>query len=232
MKQLKSTLLFLGMICLSACTNWNYIDTGVHDPNEHTSKSMMQYLTEHPNNFYLTTAIIQRAGLTELFEGKDPEHPKVMFIAPTKYAIMAGMIRKGYAKTPLKDKEGKIDSFDFLTDVQNIPPDVCKSIILSYTFDKVYLRDEFPQGKRGEGNNLMQDGEVLTSINGNKVWFYRQATAYGIYSNIEVNTIIGIEMDTKSDLYLASTDITVKNGVVHANVDGFMIKDLKEETKQ
>lgn len=222
-------MLFVGLLALPACTNWNYIDTGVHDPNAHVNKSMMQYLREHSDQFYLTTAIIERAGLNDMFEGRDSQHPNIMFIAPTKYAIAAGMMRMEYAKTPIKDAKGNIVAFDFLKDVQNIPEDVCKSIILSYTFDKVYLRDEFPAGTRGEGENLMQGGEVLTSINGNKIWFYRQQTAYGNYSNIHVNTIIGIELDTKTDLYLASTNLKVKNGVVHANVDGFIIKDLPQK---
>lgn len=215
---------------LAACTNWNYIDTGVHDPNQYVNSSMYEYLKQNSDQFYLTTAIIDRAGLKDLFEGKDPNHKSVMFIAPTKYAIMAGMMRMEYTKTPLKDEQGKVVSFDFLKDIENIPVDVCKSIILSYTFDKVYLRDQFPIGKRGDGKEqkLMQDGEVMTSLNGNKIWFYCQQTPYGNFADIHLNTIVGIEMGTMTDLYLVSTDHVVKNGVVHGNVDGFVIKDLKK----
>lgn len=227
MKKIKILLSFLVLVALASCTNWNYIDTGVHDPNEYVNTSMYDYLKANNQNFYLTTALIDRAGLQDLFQGKDPVHPKVMFFAPTWYSVAAGMIRKGYAKTPLKDAEGKIMSFDFAKDVQNIPVEVCRSIILSYTFDKVYMRDGFPQGKRGEGEDIQQGGEILKSLNDNKIWIYRQQTAYGNFTDIHVNTIVGIEQGTNTDLYLASTDLVVKNGVVHSLVDGFMIKDLK-----
>lgn len=227
MKVFKTLLFMIGLMSLGACTNWNYIDTGVHNPNEYVETSAFGYLKKNANQFYLTTALIERAGLTNLFEGKDPQHPKIMFIAPTKYAIMAGMMRMNYAQTPLKDSKGNSVDIDYLKDIQNIPVEICRSIILSYTFDKAYLRDEFPLGHRGEGVDLMQQGEIMTSLNGNKIWFYRQQTSFGNFSDVHVNTIIGIEVDTKTDLYLTSTDLKVKNGVVHANVDGFIIKDLK-----
>ncbi len=226
MKAIKILFILAGGFLPFSCTDWNYIDTGIHDPNQHINQTMYSYLSENTKQFYLTTALIERAGLRNLFEGKDASHHNIMFIAPGKYAVMAGMIRKGYAKTVVKDKDGKLD-FDYLKDIENIPVDVCKSIILSYTFDKIYLRDEFPEGRRGEGPEFGEGGEVLTSINGNKIWFYRQKTAYGNFTDVPVNTIIGIEVDSKTDLYLQTTDIKVKNGVVHGNVNGFIIKDLK-----
>ena len=227
MKKIKILLSFLVLFAFASCTNWNYIDTGVHDPHEFDNVSMYDYLKANSKQFYLTTALIDRAGLQDLFMGKDPAHKRIMFFAPTKYAIAAGMIRKDYAKTPLNDANGELWDFDYLKDIQNIPVEVCQSIILSYTFDKVYMRDEFPKGERGEGEELMQGGEILKSINGNEIWIYRQQTAYGNFTDIPVNTIVGIEQGTNTDLYLTSTDHTVNNGVVHALVDGFMIKDLK-----
>lgn len=227
MKTIKIFLCLVGILFFQGCTNWNYIDTGVHDPNEHANSTMYEYLKKRADQFYLTTAIIERAGLTDLFQGKDPNHKNIMFFAPTKYSIAAGMIRKGYAKTTSNDPKDEFN-FDLIKDIQEIPVDVCKSIILSYTFDKVCMRDEFKEGKRGpENEKLMQGGEVYTSINGNQLWVYRQQTPYGNFADIHVNTIVGIELETKTDFYLASTDIKVKNGVVHANTDGFIIKDLK-----
>lgn len=227
MKKIKILLAFLAFFAFASCTNWNYIDSGVHDPNKFVETSMYDYLKANDAQFYLTRALIDRAGLQDLFQGKDPAHPKVMFFAPTWYAVAAGMFRKEYTKTPLKDAEGNLVSYDFKKDIENIPVQVCRSIILSYTFDKVYMRDAFPQGKRGEGKDIQQGGEILTSLNGNKLWVYRQQTAYGNFTNIHVNTIIGIEQGTNTDFYLASTDNAVKNGVVHSMVDGFIIKDLK-----
>lgn len=220
-------LLALALVMLlAACTNWNYIDTGTHDPNEHAQKSIYKYLSEHPKDFSLAKALIDRAGLRDLYEGNDAQHPAVMLIAPLNYSIMAGMVRNNYATTVITDAKGNPSTWDFIKDINNIPVEVCRSIMLSYTFDKIYYRDAFPAGTRGESLEKSEGGEVMTSLNGNKVWFYNQKTAYGQFSTITINTIHGIEVDTKTDLWLPTTDIKVKNGVIHANTPGFIIKDL------
>lgn len=82
---------------------------------------MMQYLKRtHSDQFYLTTAIIERAGLNDMFEAR-LSAPQYYVHSSTKYAIAAGsMMQMEYAKTPIKDAKGNIVAFD-LKDVQNIP---------------------------------------------------------------------------------------------------------------
>lgn len=230
MKTIKKLIWTLvGVSLLQACTNWNYIDTGIHDPNEHANITMYEYLKKRSDQFYLTTALIERGGLVDLFQGKDAEHPRIMFFAPTKYAVAAGLIRHKIVQEP--DGHQFEFGYDMEKAIRNMPEELCRKIILSYTFDKVYMRDEFKAGKRSDdpSQELQQGGEILTSINGNELWVYRQEVAYQGISTIPINTIVGIEQATKTDFWLTSTDIKVKNGVVHANVDGFMIRYLEEK---
>lgn len=185
--------------------------------------TMYEYLSQNTKSFTLLKAIADKGGLKDILEGKDSRYPRLMFIAPTDATIGAALVHAQRCEDYILDASGKPVDFDFLKTIEkSLSVEECRSIVLNYLFTDLYYRDTFPVGERGKTFEERIDGLDLTSINGNKMWFFCFKTPYGNFHDIHVNTIHGIEHSTQADFWLPTTNIEVKNGVVHANVDGFM----------
>ena len=79
-------MVFIG----SACTKENFIDTGkasgIFDGN------ILEYMKNDPYNWDSTVVVIEWAGLTSLFEGKDAQYPEITFFGPTRLSILRYML--------------------------------------------------------------------------------------------------------------------------------------------
>lgn len=207
---------------VTGCSNWNYIDTGVIDPDMHKESTMYEYLSNNKKHT-LIKAIVDKAGVKDILDGKDPKYPKLMFIVPTDDTVAAALLFAERCKDYVVGPDNKPVDFDYLKAIkENVTVEECRALILNYVFTDLYYRDTFPVGERAEKFESRKDGIELTSLNGNVMWFFRRESPYGNYKDIHINTIHGIEVGTLADFYLASTNIVVKNGVVHGNVDGFV----------
>src|SRR5690554_4504057 len=81
----------LGMSCMVllamySCTKQDIIDTGVSSP--YFEGNIMQYLRSDDYNWKLTVELIERAGLTTLFEGNDPQYPEITFFGFKSYSVL------------------------------------------------------------------------------------------------------------------------------------------------
>ena len=64
---------FLILVGFSACdTKQDWFDSGISSP--YHDCSIMEYLQKDTANWKLTVELIERAELTDLFEGKDPNY--------------------------------------------------------------------------------------------------------------------------------------------------------------
>ena len=72
---------------LAGCdTKQNWWDSGISSP--YHDCSIMDYLRSDTANWGLTVVLIERAGLTPLFEGKDENYPEITFFAPPSFSIL------------------------------------------------------------------------------------------------------------------------------------------------
>ncbi|HAP18145.1 MAG TPA: hypothetical protein DCR38_10345, partial [Butyricimonas virosa] len=71
---------FLILAGLSACdTKQDWFDSGISSP--YHDCSIMEYLQKDTANWKLTVELIERAELTHIFEGKDPNYKEITFFA-------------------------------------------------------------------------------------------------------------------------------------------------------
>ena len=78
---------FLILAGLSACdTKQDWFDSGISSP--YHDCSIMEYLQKDTANWKLTVELIERAELTQLFEGKDPNYKEITFFAPPSLSIL------------------------------------------------------------------------------------------------------------------------------------------------
>ena len=72
---------------LTSCdTAQDWIDTGVSSP--YHDCSIMEYLRGDQYNWELTVQMIERGGLTAMFEGTDPDYEEITFFAIPSYTIL------------------------------------------------------------------------------------------------------------------------------------------------
>lgn len=207
---MKKYIVILGMIALlSACTDWGYVDTGVHDVNLHANRTMYEYFQTDDYNWKLTREMIDRAELRDLFEGKDSKHPRIMFLGIVSNTIEAWMLKHQYRT------------------VDDVPVEECRNLILSYVFDDIQHREAVPVGERGQTLSENKGGVVLASLNKNKVWLYAQKTTYNNIGSLKITSLISITLNTGNTGYIASSEIIVKNGLVHSLDDGFILGEFK-----
>lgn len=69
-----------------SCTSQDWYDSGVSSP--YHDCSIMEYLRKDTYNWELTVKLIERAKLTDLFDGKDPNYKEITFFAPPSYSIL------------------------------------------------------------------------------------------------------------------------------------------------
>ena len=78
---------FLILAGLSACdTKQDWFDSGISSP--YHDCSIMEYLQKDTANWKLTVELIERAELTHIFEGKDPNYKEITFFAPPSLSIL------------------------------------------------------------------------------------------------------------------------------------------------
>lgn len=207
---MKKYILILTTIGLFfSCTDWGYKDTGVHDVNRHANKTMYEYFQTDDYNWKLTREMIDKAEIQDIFQGTNAKYKKIMFLGIVNNTIEAWMRKRQY-KT-----------------LDDVSKEECKNLILSYVFTDIQNREKVPVGKRGQTLDKNQGGIMLTSINGNKVWLYARKDTYQNISSLKITSLISITMNTGNTGYIASSEIIVKNGLVHSLDDGFILGEFK-----
>ena len=123
-------MVFIG----SACTKENFIDTGkasgIFDGN--------------------ILVVIEWAGLTSLFEGKDAQYPEITFFGPTRLSILRYMLNNGIER------------------IKDVEPQVWKEMMLRYVISGKHMKDSFAVGDVDGG------GDEFTAIAGNRIRVYRK----------------------------------------------------------
>ncbi|PXX95386.1 hypothetical protein DF185_21960 [Marinifilum breve] len=189
-------LTLVGIMCFS-CQKQDFIDTG--KANGVTGVSILEYMKTDSYNWDTTRLVIERAGLTELFDGNDPDHEQIVFLGPTNLSILRWMLDMDYMK------------------VSDIPVEECKSMILKHVIDGRFLKDDIPKGVKYP----KEGGEDFDTLGDNKLWLYTFTLPYGgipdagptflyVGSYNLVDGTINVVVD------IASHDIQCTNGVVHS----------------
>lgn len=184
----------------------NVINTGVSDPR--FEGSMMEYLRANDRNWDLTVQMIERAGLTELFEGLVDTLPEVTFFAPPAYSILRFM---------LETEEKPIGGMIFKC-INDIPVDSCKRYILKHVVKGKHLKESLTfKNKDYYIYDKEQDGGTdLICLDGNHLRAYLEKENWqGVFEAGPIKMFL-YSFTAGRMIPLATPDIQPSNGVVHA----------------
>ena len=200
MKTLK--YIFMGicvLVTFAACdTKQDWIDTGVASP--YHDCSIMEYLRRDKYNWELTVEMIERAGLTDLFEGNDPDYEEITFFALPSYSVLRY----------LWDND--------METVNELTPEFCREILLKHVVKGKVLKSGIAYRNPDYViTDAKQDGGTeLVCLGGNRLKAYVDKSSYGGVPDAGPETMYLYSFSVRDHVPLATPDIQPLNGVVHA----------------
>ena len=187
------------LMALTGCdTKQNWIDTGVSSP--YHDCSIMEYLRGDAYNWELTVEMIERADLTDLFEGQVDTLPEITFFGIPSYSILRY----------LWDND--------MESVSELTPAFCRETILNHVVKGKYLKADIAyQNPNYLITDPQQDGGTeLITLGGRQLKAYVDKSEYGGVPDAGAETMYLYSFSAYTQVPLASPDIQPLNGVVHA----------------
>lgn len=207
---MKTISIVIGLVfLLGACEKNDFHDSGL--ANGKHDCSMWEYMQEDPDNWDSVRLIIQRAGLQQLFEGRDPAYPEITFFGPVNYSVARFLLKT-------TDEEGN----RLYRSVQDVPEDVCRQMVLSHILPRRMMKEDFDYEIKGTDTG----GSILQTLTGIDLRVYRIKSPYYDIPDIgpEYLAIHALEKGYKVDVL--SADIETTNGVVHSLSNTYEMVEL------
>lgn len=208
MKYVFNIVLLGVFICLTigCSTKWNYVDTGHVDGRFHGT--MYEYFHSNPYDWDSTLVLIEKAGLVDLFDGKDPKYKEITFLGPTNHSIRRWMIEND------------------ITSLATLEIDVCREMILRHVIPGKFMRADIPFGTQANAQEKGEGGQEYVSVGGIKLWIY---TFQGAYEDVAESGSIDIYIYVEEkgrNIKVASSNIEPDNGVVHSLEYAYTLGEL------
>ena len=201
-------ILILGIIVASAwaCdTNQDVWNSGVCSP--YFDGTIMDYLRADDYNWELTVEMIERAGLTDLFEGQVDTLPEITFWAPKSYSIARWLLDSQKAAVP-----GSI-----YTTVEDVPVELCRELILSYVVKGKYLKEDIAYQNMSYyiGDEEQDGGTYMETQTGCELRAYLLGSDWQGVADAGPVTL-NLWSFIYGEISVVTPDIQPKNGVIHA----------------
>jgi hypothetical protein len=196
----------VAVFVLYSCTKQTVIDTGV--PNGRFDGTMMEFLRNDTYNWDLTVKLIERAGLTDLFEGHVDSLKEITFLGFKSASIQRYLFDSQY-----KDSSaGKFYSVD------DIPVGMARVLVLKHVINGRHLKDSiaFKNQDLLINDPRQTGGTKFTTVGGNRVWLYRENSTFAGVPGAGPITLSVYSITADRLIPMASPDLQQNNGIVHA----------------
>lgn len=199
------TLVVVFGVSLGACTNYQYIDTGlargVHDC------TVWEYLHTQPDDWDSTILLIEQAGMKEYFDGSRGNE-QITFFGVTNLSILRFML-----------DHNRGQSEDVWISVSDIPEKTCRNIVERLIVPQRLMLNDVPRGdlQPTDYGNKEVGGKVYPALK-SEVFLHTFRQDYEeIPEKGEIGLYIYFHNSSNTDNNrIVSTDIQMTNGVVHA----------------
>lgn len=207
----KYILFFFITILLYSCDKDNYIDTGLS--NGRYNGTVWEYL--HSNHEWDSAiVIIERAGLTGIFDGTDPEYKDgITFFGFTNFTVWQ------FLAYTVDDEDNRI-----YKSIRDIPADMCRQMVLDYVVKGKRMKESFGYEIRG----TMEGGTEVMTASGKTLRVYRNKTN-DPYTGEPDKGPEGLSIHAIESGHIAaiaSADNQADNGVVHSLTYEFQWTEL------
>lgn len=195
-------IMLLGFVLagtLSSCeTQQDVWDTGVSSP--YHDCTIMEYLRKDSYNWELTVELIERAELTDLFEGQVDTLPEITFWGFPSYSVKRYLLDNG------------------LTKVKELDVEVCKGLVLKHVMKGKVLKSDiaFRDKDYYIFDPEQTGGTELYTLGKSRLKAYIDKTQYSGVPESGAEILYLYSFTAQTMVPLASPDIQPINGVVHS----------------
>ena len=208
MKDMKKILIGLSMciVCFACTTKQDVIDGGVSSP--YYDGTIMEYLRSNTEQWGYTVQMIERAGLTDLFEGRVDTVPTMTFFAPPSFAVYRYLM----------DCKYKGVTEDRYESIEDMPVELCRELILKHVVVGKYLKENIGLRNMDYAIHAKEQdgGTTFTCIGKNQVIAYLERNTYKGIPEAGAIEMFLYSVTVGKMIPLATPNIQPKNGVVHA----------------
>lgn len=213
-KLLKGLALVALLVSVS-CTKYDYNDTGLSKGNP--DNTMWEYMRGDSANWYYTVAMIQHAGMEEIFKG-NIDNEQITFFGITNIPILSYL---------------KANNMESVTEMD---PAFCRTVLERLIVpNRKIMRDEVVRGdyyiqtdENSEGSiTVKKGGEDVNCISGT-LWIYSYREMYnGVPDTGEVALyIMSKNVPAQSPTRVVSTNIPTRTGMVQALSNKFKLTQI------
>lgn len=195
---------------LCGCEKDTFHDTGI--ANGIYEGTAWEYLQQGAGNWDSLVVMVRKAGLADLFDGKDPDCPDMTLFGLTNLSIVQYLLRT-------VDDAGE----QVYRSVADLPAALCREILLAYIIPGKYMRMDFPYEVQG----TLEGGTVFRTLNGLDLRVYRVKGSWQGMADIGADGIGFHFPESGHTGHIASGDITTENAVVHSLSATFQMADPK-----
>ena len=187
------------LLAFGACNDNYYHDSGV--ANGKHDCTMWEYFQTDHENWDSTMILIEHAGLKDVFDGTNPGYKEITFFGVTNLSINQFLFKTTDDKRePLYNR------------IEDIPADLCREMLLSHIAAGKMMKTGFEYEVKG----TLTGGTMVKTLSGIELRVYRTKSEYNGVPDIgaeglAIHALVSGQMAT-----VASADIEVTNGVVHA----------------
>ena len=162
---------------------------------------MWEYFKSQPDDWDLTMILIEHAGLKDVFDGTNPDYKEITFFGVTNLSIEQFLV-----KTIADNWEPLYNR------IEDIPVELCREMLLAHVASGKMMKTGFEHEVKG----TLAGGTVVKTLLGIELRVYRTKSGYNGVPDIgaeglAIHALVSGQMAT-----VASADIEVTNGVVHA----------------
>ena len=220
------------IVCFACTTKQDVIDGGVSSP--YYDGTIMEYLRSNTEQWGYTVQMIERAGLTDLFEGRVDTVPTMTFFAPPSFAVYRYLM----------DCKYKGVTEDRYESIEDMPVELCRELILKHVVVGKYLKENIGFRNMDYAIHAKEQdgGTTFTCIGKNQVIAYleralpyiKQYTGKTVVIKYGGNAMVSDELKAAvmEDIVLLST-VGIKVVLVHGGGPEIsaMLKKIGKESR-
>ncbi|WP_455509367.1 fasciclin domain-containing protein [Butyricimonas paravirosa] len=196
---MKGYIFLIGVFCILCSCEDYYHDSGL--ANGKHDCTMWEYFESQPGDWDSTMILIEHAGLKDVFDGTNPDYKEITFFGMTNLSIEQLLVKM------IDD-----DWEPIYNRVKDIPVDLCREMLLSHIIPGKMMKTGFDYEVKG----TLMGGTMVTTLSGVELRVYRTKSSYGGVPDIGAEGLKIHAPVSGNMASIASADIEVTNGVVHA----------------
>lgn len=207
---MKKIMILIGVVVLAfSCeTKQDWYDGGISSP--YHDCSMMVYMRTDTYNYALTVQMIERGGLTDLFEGKVDTLPEITFLAPPSYSVYRYLL----------DHDMK--------EVNEMTKEACREMVLKHVIKGKCLKGSFAYRNPAYqiDSKEQNGGSKVPTLGECSLIIYRDKSIWGGVPDVGPEQMYIYSITGEIMVPLSSPDIQPLNGVVHALNYNYKLGDI------